>query len=176
MRYGRDMTSSDPWLTQAEQHAWRNWLAISARLPSALHRQLQRDSALSLQDFEVLVHLSETGEHRARIADLAQAMQWERSRLSHHIKRMATRGLVVREECVEDGRGAYVVLTDEGLKAIEHAAPGHAQTVKELVFSALTEAELRGLTSVVDKVMANLDASVLAPSATSRTTQQKDMA
>ena len=150
------MTSSTPWLTDAEQRAWRNWLAVSALLPSVLHRQLQRDSALSLQDFEVLVHLTETTEHRARVADLANALQWERSRLSHHIKRMETRRLVVREECPEDGRGAFVVLTDEGLAAITQAAPGHAQTVKDLVFNSLTKRELESFTATTDKILANL--------------------
>lgn len=151
------MESTTPWLTDAEQRAWRSWLSVNAQLPAALHRQLQRDSALSLQDFDVLVHLDETAEHRARVADLAQTVQWERSRLSHHIKRMEARGLVVREECLEDGRGAYVVLTDLGMEAITRAAPGHAQTVKELVFSKLTPGELEGFTSTTEKVVAQLN-------------------
>lgn len=151
------MTSTTPWLTEAEQRAWRSWLAVNAQLPAVLHRQLQRDSALSLQDFEVLVHLSETADRRARVSDLAQTLQWERSRLSHHIKRMETRGLVIREECADDGRGAYVVLTEDGRAAIERAAPGHAQTVKDLVFSSLTKRELEGFTNATEKVLAHLD-------------------
>lgn len=152
------MTSSSPWLTDAEQYAWRNWLAVSTQLPAMLHRQLQRDSALSLQDFEVLVHLTETGDHRARVSDLAGTLQWERSRLSHHIKRMETRGLVVREECPDDGRGAFVVLTDAGRVAIEAAAPEHARTVKDLVFSSLTKRELETFTTATEKVLAHLNA------------------
>ncbi len=157
MRYNEVMMSSTPWLSDAEQRAWRSWIAVSAQLPTVLHRQLQRDSALSLQDFEVLVHLTETAEQRARVADLANTLQWERSRLSHHIKRMETRGLVIREECVEDGRGAYVVLTEVGLAAIKSAAPGHARTVKELVFSTLTTQELEGFTRTAEKVLARLN-------------------
>lgn len=151
------MTSDDPWLTEPEQRAWRDWLAVSSQLPAALHRQLQRDSPLSLQDFEVLVHLTETGVNRLRVADLAQVLQWERSRLSHHVKRMEKRGLVVREECPDDGRGAFVVLTDDGLAAIRQAAPGHAQTVKDLVFSSLTKRELEIFTIATGKILANLN-------------------
>ncbi len=149
------MTST--WLTDAEQRAWRNWLTASAKLPAALHRQLQRDSALSLPDFEVLVHLTETAAARARVSELAQTLQWERSRLSHHIKRMESRGLVAREECVDDGRGAYVVLTDQGRLALERAAPEHARTVKSLVFDSLTPQELEAFTSAVSKVLTRLD-------------------
>lgn len=172
------MTSDDPWLTDAEQRAWRDWLAVSAQLPAALHRQLQRDSSLSLQDFEVLVHLTETAEHRARVVDLAQALQWERSRLSHHAKRMENRRLVARTECVEDGRGAFIELTETGMAAIRQAAPGHARLVKELVFSSLTARELEGFTSATEKVLANIDGPVVkefVPPRT-RTSTQKEVA
>jgi DNA-binding MarR family transcriptional regulator len=156
------MTSS-PWLSEPQQRAWRGWLAVTACLPAALNQQLQRDSALSLQDFDVLVQLTEAPEHRARVSDLARTMQWERSRLSHHVKRMEARGLVVREECVDDGRGAYVVLTPRGLADIERAAPEHARTVKELVFGTLTEAELSSFTSAAEKILANLSARAELP-------------
>jgi len=89
--------------------------------------------------------------------ELAAALHWERSRLSHHVKRMETRGLVGREECADDGRGAFVVLTGQGRAAIEQAAPGHTQTVRGLVFDALTEQELATLGVVTSKVLARLE-------------------
>jgi DNA-binding MarR family transcriptional regulator len=76
-----------------------------------------------------------------RILPLANALGWERSRLSHHIKRMEGRGLVEREECHDDGRGAFVVLTSTGRDAIERAAPGHVRTVRDVVFDSLTDEE-----------------------------------
>lgn len=170
------MNSTTPWLSSAEQRAWRSWLSVNAQLPTVLHRQLQRGSGLSLQDFEVLVHLSETTDQRLRVADLAHALQWERSRLSHHIKRMETRGLVLRQECPEDGRGAYVVLTEAGRAAIDNAAPGHVQIVKELVFNNLTEQELEGFTSAMEKVLSYVSqaaASTLGPSRP-RTSHEKE--
>lgn len=151
------MTSTTPWLTSAQQRAWRSWLAVNTQLPAALHRQLQRDSELSLQDFEVLVHLTETADPRRRVSDLAHDLKWERSRLSHHVKRMERRGLVAREECSDDGRGADVVLTERGRRAIERAAPEHAATVKELVFNTLTASELEGFTAALQKTLAQLD-------------------
>ena len=153
--YSGIMTSTT-WLSEAEQRAWRNWLAATAHLPAALNRELQRDADLSLQDFEVLVHLSESTERRARISDLAQALEWERSRLSHHVKRMEKRGLVAREECTDDARGAFVVLAERGRTAIEAAAPGHAATVKRLVFEDLSPAEVETLTAVTGKILARL--------------------
>ena len=136
------MTEDTTWLNERQQRVWRSWLAMNAQLPAALHKQLQQDSGLSLLDFDVLVQLSETCEGKIRVVPLATALGWERSRLSHHIKRMEGRGLVMREECHDDGRGAFVVLTSAGREAVERAAPGHLQTVRELVFDSLSDEEL----------------------------------
>jgi DNA-binding MarR family transcriptional regulator len=151
------MSDDSPWLDDRQQRMWRAWVALTTQLPAALHRQLQADSGLSIQDFEVLVRLTEAAGNRARVTDLANAAGWERSRLSHHIKRMAGRGLVQREECCDDGRGAFVVLTPCGRDAIERAAPGHARTVRDLVFSSLSDAELDVVTGFTEGLLARLD-------------------
>lgn len=153
------METDSPWLTAEQQRVWRQWLAVDAQLPTELHRQLQADSDLSLQDFVVLVRLTESGSDRLRVTDLARDLQWERSRLSHHVKRMETRGLVVREECPQDGRGAFVVLTDSGRTAIEQAAPMHARTVRRLFFEALSDEELSILDTITTKVLGRLGAT-----------------
>jgi DNA-binding MarR family transcriptional regulator len=131
------MTTDDTWLTAQEQRVWRDWLQVSSLLPAALHAQLQADSELSFPDYEVLSELSEVEDQRMRFGDLARALQWERSRVSHHVKRMEKRGLVHREECADDGRGAFVVLSPGGLAALERAAPGHVRAVRRLLFEPL---------------------------------------
>src|SRR3712207_6415812 len=150
------MTEDSPWLDDRQQRLWRAWVATASQLPAALHRQLQTDSGLSLQDFEVLVRLTEAPDSRARVTDLAHAAGWERSRLSHHIKRMEGRGLVRREECCDDGRGAFVVLTPAGRAAVEAAAPAHARTVRALVFDDLTEHELELVARFTERTLNRL--------------------
>jgi DNA-binding MarR family transcriptional regulator len=150
------MDPDSPWLTEKQQRVWRAWLAVNAQLPNALQGQLQEDAGLSLPDFDVLVQLTDTADGRVRISDLANALAWERSRLSHHIKRMQGRGLVERKECPEDGRGAFVVLTPAGRAAIERAAPEHARTVRHVVFDSLTDHELEVFAHVTDKVLSQL--------------------
>ena len=138
---------------------WRAWLRVGSRLPAALNRQLQRDSELSLQDFDVLVQLTDVDEGRVRVSALAAALGWERSRLSHHVSRMERRGLVAREECDDDGRGAFVVLTPAGRAAIERAAPGHVRTVRSLVFDALAPAEVDALGEALAAVLDRLESA-----------------
>ncbi len=150
------MASGDPWLSADEQILWRRWLRLNALLSGVLHRELQADAGLSLPDFEVLVVLTDTAEGRGRVTDLARELNWERSRLSHHVTRMERRGLVERAECRDDARGAWVVLTEQGRAAIERAAPGHAATVRRFVFDDLTAQELTVMTRVIDKVLSRL--------------------
>jgi len=145
------------WLTAEEQHAWRSFVRLHERLGGRLARLLQTESNLSAADFAVLVNLTDVPEGRRRYQDLALALEWEKSRMSHHIARMAGRGLVVREECLEDGRGAFVVITERGRTAIEAAAPLHVEAVRALFLDHVTPSELRTLGEVFARVIAKLD-------------------
>jgi DNA-binding MarR family transcriptional regulator len=159
------MNNDVPWLKEEEQVVWRRWLTVNALLPATLHRALQTDSGLSLPDFDVLVQLSESPEGRVRVNDLARALHWERSRVSHHVTRMERRGLVKREECAADGRGAFVVVTPEGRASIEQAAPGHVQKVRRLIFDQLDEDEVDVLAGVLDKILGRLEGTAAEQSA-----------
>lgn len=150
-------SDTSPWLDDRQQRIWRQWLAANSRLTAALGRQLSQDSGTSLSDFEVLVHLSESDEGRVRIVQLADTLQWERSRVSHHLTRMEKRGLIARQECSEDARGAYAVLTPEGRALIEQIAPGHARTVRHLFFDELGDDDLASLDRVTSALLARLD-------------------
>lgn len=145
-----------PWLDEQQQRIWRSWLGVNMRLNAALHRQMQADAGLSLPDFEVLVLLTDDPTERIRVSDMARALQWERSRLSHHLTRMEKRGLIERAECPEDGRGAVVLLTPAGRDAIEQAAPAHVRTVRRLFVDRLDQRDLADLERIFPKLMESL--------------------
>ncbi len=147
------------WLTEDEQRAWRGLLQMTAQLNARMNRQLQDDYGISLVDYDVLVVLSEAPTGRRRVFELADALAWEQSRVSHQLARMQRRGLVAREECSTDGRGAFVVLTEAGRAAIERAAPAHAETVRQLVFDGLSRDQLSALTAVTSRVLDRLAAT-----------------
>lgn len=140
------------WLNSREQQVWRAWLNTHIQINAELAQQLSADTSLSLSDYEVLVHLSESPDNQQRIVALANTMQWSRSRLSHQITRMAKRGLVRRETCDADGRGAFVVLEPAGLEAITNAAPGHVKKVRALIFDHLSDAEVEKLLALLSKL------------------------
>jgi DNA-binding MarR family transcriptional regulator len=146
------------WLSDDEQRTWRTYLRLQSRLSAQLNRQLLADSRLSLADYDVLVALTDVPDRRLRVGDLARAVDWEQSRLSHHLARMQRRDLVARDDCVADRRGTYIVLTDAGHRAIEAAAPRHVETVRELVFDGLTDGEVGALRAIAERILARLDA------------------
>lgn len=145
------------WLDGEEQRAWRAYLRMQSRLAAELNRHLQATSKLSLADYEVLVQLTDVPGGRLRPYELQRQLDWEQSRLSHHLSRMQRRGLIAREQCPEDARGAYVVLTDVGRRAITAAAPGHVDTVRELFFDALDPAQVAALRRIAGQVLDRLD-------------------
>ncbi|NUQ97930.1 MAG: winged helix-turn-helix transcriptional regulator [Streptomyces sp.] len=121
---------------------WRQWMGLDAELLATLNRELLADAGLSTPDYQVLVVLTDSDEGRLRVSDLAASLQWERSRVSHHVTRMEKRDLVSRRGAPDDGRGAFVRITETGRAAIERAAPGHVRVVRRLVFDALTDKEV----------------------------------
>jgi DNA-binding MarR family transcriptional regulator len=150
------VTTATDWLDDRQQSTWRRFLAVQRRLPARLGRHLQRDSGLSPADYEILVNLSESARGRMRAFEIGRATQWEKSRLSHHLSRMAQRGLIERQTCEADTRYADIVLTDAGRAAIERAAAQHAAHVRHYFVDALTADQLAALDEICGAVLARL--------------------
>lgn len=132
-------------------------MRVQLRMNYEMNRQLQADTGLSLADYDVLVALS--GDHGGglRVGDLAAQIGWERSRLSHQLRRMEERGLTERQPSAEDGRTTNVVLTVNGRRAIADAAPGHVDLVRSLFFDPLPENLLGPFTAALEHIHVNLD-------------------
>jgi DNA-binding MarR family transcriptional regulator len=146
------------WLTEEEQRAWRGLLRMTAQLNARANRQLQEEYGISLSDYEVLVALSEAPEGRLRVFEVADALAWEQSRVSHQLARMQRRGLIAREDCATDARGAFAILTAAGRAAIEQAAPAHVELVRQLVFDELSRGQVSALTEITTRILDRLAA------------------
>jgi DNA-binding MarR family transcriptional regulator len=152
------MSDNVPWLSAEEERSWRTFIRLHQKLSKHLAADLQAHSGLSGADFQILVALTDVTDGRVRFQDLAEAIDWERSRLSHQVARMIKRGLVAREECAEDGRGAFVVITAQGREVIEAAAPKHVVTVRRLVIDALSPDDLAEFGRLSGRILEQLDA------------------
>jgi DNA-binding MarR family transcriptional regulator len=144
------------WLNEREQRAWRALQLMQMRLTARLAHDLAVTSDLSYADYVVLVALTDRSDGRMRPFELGETLGWEKSRVSHQVNRMADRRLVAKEACEEDRRGAFVVVTPAGRKAVEAAAPRHVETVRRLFVDRLTPAELDALGAASEKVLQGL--------------------
>ncbi|MET9345309.1 MarR family winged helix-turn-helix transcriptional regulator [Streptomyces termitum] len=136
--------TATPWLTDTEQCAWRTFLDVQRMLTHQLERDLQ-PFGLTMNDYEILVNLSESPERRLRMSDLATATLQSKSRLSHQITRMENAGLVQRANCESDRRGLYAVLTDQGMATMRQVAPHHVESVRDHFIDRLTPEALDSL-------------------------------
>ena len=143
-------------LTEDELRAWRGYQRMGVGLASRLHKRLIDASGLSLPDYEVLAVLAGTTEDRLRAYELGTELQWEKSRLSHHLKRMETRGLVERVVCESDGRGLWVTLTRSGRECWETAASAHDDEVRRLMLGQLSTDQVALLAEISEKVLAGM--------------------
>src|SRR5690242_10591296 len=135
--------SETRWLDAEEQRTWRAYLNSHRLLLDAIDAQLRRDSGMPHAYYEILVRLSEAEDRALRMAELADITRMSASRLSHAIARLEERGWVRREECPTDRRGQVAVLTDQGFAALQTAAPGHVEAVRQGLFDPLDAEQIR---------------------------------
>jgi DNA-binding MarR family transcriptional regulator len=148
--------TDSPWLDAGQRRVWLAWIRLQLRMTYEINRQLQAESALSMADYDVLAGLTDTRDGRMPVSALANHLGWERSRVSHHVKRMAARGLVATAPAAADRRVTEVAVTEEGRDVLGRAAPGHAALVKSLFFGDLPEAELAPLAGSLERIYANV--------------------
>ncbi|SFJ45411.1 MarR family winged helix-turn-helix transcriptional regulator [Amycolatopsis sacchari] len=126
-------------LSEDERRAWFAYMKVHLRLRYEMNRQLRADHGLSLADFDVLVALTSDEDATLSVSDLAVRIGWERSRVSHHVRRMAARGLVHTSSSAEDKRVTVVALTAAGRETLAAASPSHVALVRTMFLDALDD-------------------------------------
>jgi DNA-binding MarR family transcriptional regulator len=147
--------SAPRWLNPREMKAWRAYIMGSRRLLEALDSDLDGHD-LTMADYEVMAQLSEAPGRRIRMSELADLAMLSKSRLSHRMKVMEKAGWVRREECTEDRRGYWAVMTDKGMKAIVAAAPSHVESVRRRFIDQLSVKEQEALSGIFSHVTEEL--------------------
>lgn len=143
------------WLNPREDRAWRAFQHAHHQLDVHLNRCLQ-ESGLSGADYEILAVLSGQDGDRMPARDLCNALAWEKSRVSHQVRRMEKDGLICREPNPDDARSTVVRLLPAGRAAIEKAAPRHVEDVRRNFIDLLTPAELDMLAALNERVLRHL--------------------
>jgi DNA-binding MarR family transcriptional regulator len=143
------------WLSPLEDRAWRAFMHAHHQLVARLNRGLQ-ETGLSGADYEVLAVLSGHDGDRMPAHELCNKLDWEKSRVSHQVRRMENDGLISRLPNPDDARSTMVCLLPAGRAAIEKAAPRHVEDVRRNFIELLTPAELDMLASLNERVLHHL--------------------
>ena len=132
-------------LSEYEVRLWRTWWQLRKRMDTVLEH-----------DFQLSAALSEAPGAALRARDLARGLEWERSRVSHHLRRMERRGLITRRPTAEDGRGVVAALTPDGWRVLAKAASSHARLVRAMVFDPLDGEDLAEVDRLFSTVLASM--------------------
>ncbi|MHA7261584.1 MarR family winged helix-turn-helix transcriptional regulator [Arthrobacter sp. TMN-37] len=147
--------ASTPW--------WVNYRQMHIRLENRVGRMLAEKAGLSQADLQILYALSGHPDDVIRDRTLRNLIEWEKSRLSHQLRRMEARGLVARGACIEDNRASMVSLTAAGKDAAIRGKQIEDEAVEHYVMSALTEEQLQQLSDIADAILRHTDASDPCP-------------
>ena len=139
--------------TESEMELWRSFYVMRRQLELTLERRLQADAGISTADYEILIALSNSPSKRLRAGQIGDLIGWEKSRVSHQITRMEQRDLLKREECGDDARGVWIVLTADGSRAVLGAERDRRAAVREYFFDVLSEEEKNALSEISRKVL-----------------------
>lgn len=150
------MEVPDPprWLTDEEQASWRAFITAVTMLNRQWNQDMLAAHDLSMDDYGILSSLSEAPDGRLRFGELASSLRVAKAHVTYRFRRLEERGLVAREACDTDARGAFAVLTPDGRRRIEEAAPTHVESVRMRMLDHLTPEQLRVLGDAMTAVVA----------------------
>lgn len=134
--------------------AWRAFITAHAEVIGAISKEMEAAGQVPLSSYDVLVALSESPEHRLRMHELARDVILSRSALTRLVDRLERQGLLRREHCGTDRRGAYAVLTDPGQEALSTAWPIYGRSIQRHFVDRLNDDELAVIRAVMSRIAA----------------------
>jgi DNA-binding MarR family transcriptional regulator len=140
--------------------AWIRFLRAHAALTRELSAELVADHGLTLNDYEVLLHLARAPERRMRRVDLAESVLLTASGITRLLEGLEHAGLVERVLCDSDRRVAYAQLTGAGLEKLREASRTHIAGIEALFVGRFTDEELATLSALLGRLPAAGDETV----------------
>jgi DNA-binding MarR family transcriptional regulator len=137
---------------QGQLEGWVAFLRAHAAITRELSAQLQREHGLTLNDYEVLLHLSYAEDQRLRRVDLAQSVLLTASGITRLLDGLERAGFVCKDSCTSDARVSYAKLTDAGHAKLKDAAETHLRGIDELFLSRYSGSELATLAELLTRL------------------------
>jgi DNA-binding MarR family transcriptional regulator len=135
-----------------EVQAWAKLLRAHAALTRRFSADLQATHGLTLNAYEVLLHLAHAPERRMRRVDLAGSVLLTASGITRLLEGLERAGYVDRAADENDARVSYAVLTNDGYEKLREAAPTHVGGIRELFGDRYSRDELETLAALLDRL------------------------
>ncbi|WP_316669884.1 MarR family winged helix-turn-helix transcriptional regulator [uncultured Propionibacterium sp.] len=130
---------------------WVQWKRAHRYVDEAVVSASTEASGLTQAELSVLLRLG-AAPGGLRQHTLAEALEWHRSRLSHQLTRMETRGLV--ERAGSEDHGVMVRPTEEGLRKLNSARPAQLKAIRRTLIGPLNRIEVTALSALTGRIAA----------------------
>lgn len=140
-------------LSELHLAAWRTFLKAHATIVDRIDHDLAAEKRPSLSSYDVLIELYEAPDHRLRMHELAQRVVLSRSGLTRMVDRLEAEGLLTRDRSGTDRRGAYAVLTSQGVAALRQAWPVYARGISQYFAQWLTQEEAQIFVTALERIL-----------------------
>lgn len=144
-------------LSVREFRAWRSFLKLRSQLIPYMIKKIHKNTGLTPAEYILLVSLFESASGSLHSSEIAEDLDWEKSRVSHQAKRMEERGLVSRFVCESDARSCVVEITPAGKKYMKQALPIQYKDIKHCFADLLSPAQLDALIEISNVISDHLE-------------------
>ncbi|MEC0225627.1 MarR family winged helix-turn-helix transcriptional regulator [Paenibacillus alba] len=145
-------------LSTEEMRIWNMWKGSFKRIFGRVIKEMSEHTGLSEGDFGVLDRLVQFGNGKLRQQELADSMDWDKSRLSHHLTRMEKRGLILRKPFDTD-RGVQVIITSAGKATLDEALPIVSKAIRKYFLDQLTDQDIESITKLAERTTTRASSS-----------------
>jgi DNA-binding MarR family transcriptional regulator len=149
------MSSTNTVTLRAEERrldAWVNFLRAHAAITRELSARLQREHGLTLNDYEVLLHLARSENGMMRRVDLAASVLLTASGITRLLDGLEQCGYVEKASCAADARVSYAKVTDAGRAKLSEASDHHLADIEELFNGSYSESERITLADLLSRL------------------------
>ncbi len=140
-------------LSELHLAVWRAFLKAHATVVDRIDHDLAAEQRLSLSSYDVLIELYEAPDRRLRMHELAQRVVLSRSGLTRLVDRLEAEGLLIRDRCGTDRRGAYAVITEQGIAALRKAWPVYARGISQYFARWLTQEDAQIFVAALEHIL-----------------------
>ncbi|MFL6623084.1 MAG: MarR family winged helix-turn-helix transcriptional regulator [Sulfurifustaceae bacterium] len=140
-------------LSEITLAAWARLMRAQQTLLERVEADLKKAELPPLGWYDVLIELNRADDGRLRQFEVGDKVLLSKYNVSRLLDRLEQEGLVRREACKEDRRGAHVAITREGKALLKKMWPVYERAITEYFARHLSEGETAQLAELMQRLI-----------------------